>query len=175
MVVQRGMIPVPGGWLGLGWTERGVVRLILPVPERAAAAWLLEACLPEASPGEPDAVLARRLAGFLSGEEPWPWWPVDLGSGTPFQRRVWEELRRIPAGRTRTYGEVALALGSRGAARAVGGACAANPVPLLVPCHRVVGRAGPGGFSAGLPWKERLLALERRHRPSATPRPSPGA
>ncbi|MEJ2455197.1 MAG: methylated-DNA--[protein]-cysteine S-methyltransferase [Candidatus Thiodiazotropha sp.] len=65
--------------------------------------------------------------------------------GTPFQRRVWRALRRIPAGRTLTYGELAARLGS--GARAVGNACRANPCPLVVPCHRVVAAKGLGGFA----------------------------
>lgn len=69
-------------------------------------------------------------------------------SGTAFQHRVWQALRAIPAGETRTYGEVARALGS--SARAVGGACRANPIPILVPCHRVIAVNGLGGFAGDL-------------------------
>lgn len=87
--------------------------------------------------------------------------PLDLHGGTTFQQRVWQELRKIPPGRTRSYAEVAAAVGSPQAARAVGGACGANPIPLLVPCHRVLASGGRlGGFSGGLDWKRRLLALE---------------
>lgn len=83
--------------------------------------------------------------------------------GTPFQRRVWAALRAIPAGETRTYGELAAELGS--SARAVGGACRANPVPIVVPCHRVVAVDGLGGFSGAtagprLAAKRWLLAHE---------------
>lgn len=83
--------------------------------------------------------------------------------GTPFQLRVWRALQDIPPGAARTYGELAQALGS--SPRAVGGACRANPVPIVVPCHRVVSAAGLGGYSGarGGDWlviKERLLALE---------------
>jgi len=83
--------------------------------------------------------------------------------GTPFQRRVWDALRRIPAGQTRSYGEVAKYLGS--GARAVGGACRANPIPVIIPCHRVVAAKGMGGFMGvtagrGLQLKQRLLAHE---------------
>ncbi len=80
--------------------------------------------------------------------------------GTPFQLRVWEELQRIPHGEVRTYGELATSLGQRGASRAVGGANGRNPIPLIVPCHRVVASDGIGGFTGGLEWKERLLAHE---------------
>jgi methylated-DNA-[protein]-cysteine S-methyltransferase len=84
-------------------------------------------------------------------------------AGTPFQRRVWDALRAIPPGETRSYGELAARLGT--SARAIGGANAANPIPILIPCHRVVGAAGAlGGYSGGdgVPTKRFLLALEAR-------------
>lgn len=80
--------------------------------------------------------------------------------GTAFQRSVWEADRRIPYGETRTYAEVARAIGRPSAVRAVGGANGKNPVPLLVPCHRIVARNGIGGFTGGIHHKRRLLALE---------------
>jgi O-6-methylguanine DNA methyltransferase len=86
---------------------------------------------------------------------------LDLASGTPFQQAVWSALRRIAPGATRSYADIARVVGSPGAARAVGQACGANPIPLLVPCHRVVASGGKlGGFSAGLAWKQKLLARE---------------
>jgi len=97
-----------------------------------------------------------------------PRWRFDLSlqlDGTPFQRRVWAELREIPVGEVVTYGALAARLSS--SARAVGGACKRNPVPVVVPCHRVVAASGIGGFmgaTAGpsLAIKEWLLAHERR-------------
>ena len=80
--------------------------------------------------------------------------------GTPFQRQVWQALREIPYGELRTYGQLAAGLGKAGASRAVGGANGKNPIPLIVPCHRVVASDGIGGFTGGLAWKERLLAHE---------------
>jgi methylated-DNA-[protein]-cysteine S-methyltransferase len=80
--------------------------------------------------------------------------------GTPFQRQVWQALREIPYGELRTYGQLAASLGRPGASRAVGGANGKNPIPLIVPCHRVVASDGIGGFTGGLAWKERLLAHE---------------
>ena len=80
--------------------------------------------------------------------------------GTPFQLRVWQALREIPYGELRTYGQLAAGLGKAGASRAVGGANGKNPIPLIVPCHRVVASDGIGGFTGGLAWKERLLAHE---------------
>ena len=80
--------------------------------------------------------------------------------GTPFQLAVWAALRSIPYGEVRTYGEVARMIGAPEAARAVGGACHANPCPIFTPCHRVVAAHGTGGFGGGLEIKRRLLALE---------------
>lgn len=82
-------------------------------------------------------------------------------SGTPFQRSVWEQLRRIPYGETRSYGELAEALGNAGASRAVGLANGKNPIGIIVPCHRVVGANGSlTGYGGGLDRKQRLLDFE---------------
>lgn len=82
-------------------------------------------------------------------------------NGTPFQRRVWDELRRIPYGHTISYAQLAARVGNPAAVRAVGGANGANNVPIIVPCHRVIAADGTlGGFGGGLDRKRRLLALE---------------
>ena len=92
--------------------------------------------------------------------------PLDV-AGSRFQRRVWEALRRIPRGAQRGYGELALALGQPGAARAVARACATNPAPLAVPCHRVVPKTGgAGGYRFGSWRKRALLAAEAEPRSS---------
>ena len=85
--------------------------------------------------------------------------------GTDFQRAVWAALREIPYGETRSYGEIAAAIGRPKAARAVGGANNKNPILILTPCHRVIGAGGAlVGFGAGLPMKEALLALEQKYK-----------
>ena len=85
--------------------------------------------------------------------------------GTPFQQRVWKALLDIPYGETISYGELAARLGSRSASRAVGLANGSNPLPIVIPCHRVIGANGKlTGYGGGLPIKERLLALERGER-----------
>ena len=83
--------------------------------------------------------------------------------GTGFQQQVWREIAKIPSGQTKTYGELAAAIGRPKAVRAVGSACGRNPVPLFIPCHRVkCANAQLGGFSCGLPWKRLLLEAERQ-------------
>jgi methylated-DNA-[protein]-cysteine S-methyltransferase len=100
------------------------------------------------------------LNKILAGSEPKKFPPLDL-AGTAFQKSVWNALRKISLGKTKSYGEIARAIGKPKAVRAVGGACGANPVPVLVPCHRVLAANQKlGGFSGGLDWKRKLLALE---------------
>ena len=142
------------GRLRLGWTAESVCLLrftdALDREEaREAPAWVLEAL--------------RRLMTHLAGSpQDLAGIPLDLSDLTPFQRRVAEVLRATRPGQTLTYGEVALLAGRPGAARAVGQAVKANPVLILVPCHRVVGAKDKGGWSAfGSPEvKARLLELE---------------
>ncbi len=106
--------------------------------------------------------LVARLADFLAGSDvPLNDVELDFSWTTPFQHAVADALRRIPRGEVVTYGELAALAGHPGAARAVGSFCAHNRFALIVPCHRVVGAAGLGGYGAtGLPVKRRLLALE---------------
>ena len=100
------------------------------------------------------------LKNILAGREPKEFPPLDL-AGTAFQKSVWNALRKISPGKTKSYGEIAAAIGKPKAVRAVGGACGANPVPVLVPCHRVLAANQKlGGFSGGLDWKSSLLKRE---------------
>jgi O-6-methylguanine DNA methyltransferase len=101
------------------------------------------------------------LKSVLAGREPKNVPPLDLSGGTLFQQNVWRALQKIHRGKTRSYGEIARQIGKPKAVRAVGGACGANPIPIFIPCHRVLAANGkPGGFSAGLNWKRKLLARE---------------
>lgn len=102
----------------------------------------------------------RQLQEYLAGRRRIFDLPLGL-RGSPFQVSVWENVAAIPYGRTASYGDIAHLLGKPGASRAVGAANGANPVPIIVPCHRVVGSDGSlTGFGGGLPIKQRLLALE---------------
>lgn len=105
---------------------------------------------------EPMSDIEREIHRYLAGELTAIRLPY-RAAGTPFQRAVWEQLRAIPYGTTATYGQIAARVGRPGAARAVGGACGANPVPLIIPCHRAVAADGSlGGFTSGV-WRKRLL------------------
>jgi methylated-DNA-[protein]-cysteine S-methyltransferase len=136
-----------------------------PLPDRA----VLGAAREATGTGAVDPVLAEaavQLATYFVGERR----EFDLPlrpRGTPFQLLVWAELRLIPYGETRTYGELAAAIGRPTAARAVGGANNRNPLAIIVPCHRVIGADGTlTGYAGGLEAKAALLALESG-RPSA--------
>ncbi len=103
----------------------------------------------------------RQLGAYFAGELREFRLPLIL-KGTAFQLAVWERLREIPYGETITYGELARRIGNPKASRAVGLANGANPLPIVVPCHRVIGSNGKlTGFGGGLPVKEKLLAIER--------------
>jgi len=152
----------PLGRLVIATTRRGVCRIALG-DDDAELEKKLRAEFPAADIARDDAALApvvdevlRRIDGDVPAAE----LPVDV-RGTAFQQRVWRELRRIPRGETRSYGEVAAAVGAPGGARAVGQACGSNPVAIVVPCHRVVGAGGGlGGYAWGLDAKRSLLERE---------------
>lgn len=105
--------------------------------------------------------VARLLDNYLKGQEVEFTFPVDLSGLKPFTMRVLEETRRIPYGRVASYRSIALRLGRPEAARAVGQALKRNPIPLVIPCHRVIRNDGLlGGFTIGLDIKKRLLSME---------------
>ena len=112
------------------------------------------------------AEAARQLAAYFEGRLSRFDLPL-APAGSPFETRVWSAMRAIPYGETRCYGEVAEAVGA--APRAVGRACGKNPIPIVIPCHRVLAKGGIGGYSGdgGLTTKRRLLALEGAALPAA--------
>ena len=119
-----------------------------------------------ASP-EPGAVLLQakaELEEYFSGKRTCFSVPFLPQRGTDFQRKCWDALYAVPYGCTITYGQLAALAGFPGAARAAGGACHVNPIPIIVPCHRVIAAGGKiGGFAGGLAIKNALLALERQY------------
>lgn len=151
------------GWVGIAWSEQGLVALTLPQPTKAEALSRLPGS------GEPGATvpgfgvdsLVDKLRRYFEGEAVGYDEPLDPNIGTDFQRRVWAATRAIPRGQTRTYGQIARQVGSPGAARAVGQSMARNPWPIVVPCHRVLGSDGSlTGFGGGVDMKRRMLEME---------------
>lgn len=105
----------------------------------------------------------EQLKAYFAGELQEFTLPLSVPHGSDFERAVWTQMRRIPYGEMQTYGEVAKIVGDPGAARAVGVACNRNPLPIVVPCHRIVGAGGKMvGFGGGIPTKRHLLELEAR-------------
>ncbi|SNT67604.1 methylated-DNA-[protein]-cysteine S-methyltransferase [Amphiplicatus metriothermophilus] len=156
------------GWCGLAWGRSGLLAVAFPQDARAAVRRRLAARAPGAAEDAAPPAPIRRLAGDIAahlGGDLRALAEVDLDmTGLPaFDRAVYGEALAIPPGRTRTYGEIARALGDVAPARRVGQALGRNPFPLVVPCHRVVGADGTmTGFSApgGAEAKRRLLRLE---------------
>ncbi|MBF8268204.1 MAG: O-6-methylguanine methyltransferase [Dehalococcoidia bacterium] len=160
------LVDIPGwGWVGILASPRGIRRLTLPQPSPLAALIGLGLAKGDMEPGPtlgafPD--LEHRLEGYFRGERVSFPDALDL-VGTPFQREVWEVVRTIPYRETRSYAWVAHQTGRPGAARSVGQAMGANPVPIIVPCHRVIGTRGDlrgYGGPQGVPLKQRLLEME---------------
>lgn len=143
-----------------GWfSERGLRWLQLPTADNLAPRPpLLHSSVNDVRVWDLHAALDRYFAGI---RQDFAGVPLDLEQGTPFQRSVWLAARDTPWGASSTYGALAHRLNNPGAARAVGQALGANPVPILVPCHRFLASDGRlGGFSCGLAWKQLLLKTE---------------
>jgi methylated-DNA-[protein]-cysteine S-methyltransferase len=158
----------PSGWVGLAGSSLGICHLVLPQPTEEKALTLLLEGLTGAEPSaDIFKDLTRRLVAYFSGKEVDFPDKLDYGDATLFQRRIWEATRKIPYSKTHTYTWVAAQAGKPGAVRAAGQALGRNPLPIIVPCHRVTCTGGGlGGFSApgGTATKENLLKLENRKR-----------
>ena len=155
------------GRCGMVWSARGIAGVQLPERSEAATRNRLLRRFPGARDGEPTAQLRRvidDIVALLGGEKrDLNYVTIDIAAAPQFHRRVYEVARRIPAGATLSYGDVAERLGDRNLARDVAEALSQNPCPIIVPCHRILAAGGkPGGFSApgGVATKLRLLTIE---------------
>jgi len=176
IAIRYTTVACPLGRVLVAATERGLCAVRIGASDAALLRELREE-FPRASVTRVDAGrdewlssivarIARQFDGKSDGGQPLP--PLDIAA-TAFQWRVWSALTRIPAGETRSYGEIARAIGAPKAARAVGRACGSNRLALIVPCHRVVREDGtPGGWRWGAARKQKLLDRERGRR-SASP------
>ncbi len=142
------------------YSEKGLAELDWPAAKRASARAAKKEIIPAKIQGWHRATEAA-LEKILTGKSPSKLPPLDWTGKTEFQKSVWRALLEISSGKTKSYGEVAKAIGNPKAVRAVGGACGANPIPVIVPCHRVLAANKKlGGFSGGLDRKRSLLARE---------------
>jgi len=151
------------GWMAILGSERGLVSATLPQHSAQEALKLLGEMANNATLS-PDRFkeLIKRLKAYLSGHRVSFPNELDLSSATPFQREVWQTTRLIPYGETRSYSWLAEKIGKPRAVRAIGQALAGNPLPIIIPCHRVISSNGKlGGYSGGLETKRRLLHLEK--------------
>jgi O-6-methylguanine DNA methyltransferase len=158
------------GWLLLAASPKGICLLHFHGPSPPSDKdfeTFLSQVFPDTSAILPhqDPLLNKAEEGILKylGEgQPMPHLPLDMRCGTPFQHQVWNALCKIPFGETRSYLQVAQAIGKPKSPRAVGQACGKNCIPILVPCHRIVSASGRlGGFSGGLHIKRALLGIEQ--------------
>ena len=156
--IRYAMLDTPLGQMLVAATTKGICRLTFDEDERA-----LRRRFPNASILPADEAMASLISGVLTAIETptaMPDLPIDV-RGTAFQEAVWRELRKIPVGQTRSYADIAAAVGQPHAVRAVGTANGSNPVAVLVPCHRVIRSDGTlGGYAGGLDRKKKLLAAE---------------
>ncbi len=152
------------GWMGISETTQGIDVVVLPKSSQRAV--LTELQLPETAllEGRTSPRLREaqaQLTGYLAGKRRSFDLPLDLTRGTNFQQKVWQTLCRVSYGRLRSYQWVAVRIGGSEYARAVGNAVGANPMPIVIPCHRIVSQdKSLGGFSGGLDTKRKLLTLE---------------
>jgi len=154
----------PWGWMGVSETTKGIDAVVLPKASRQAVRSELGFPSVERLEGRISPRLREaqaQLLSYLAGTRRSFDLPLDLSRGTSFQQKVWRTLQRISFGRLRSYQWVAIRVGGSQYARAVGNAVGANPMPVVIPCHRIVAQdMSLGGFSCGLPTKRKLLILE---------------
>ena len=154
----------PWGWMGISETKKGIDAIVLPKPSRGSVESALRSFGDESinhRTSERLQTARTQVSEYLTRTRQSFDIPLDLSQGTSFQRLVWRKLQRVPYGKLRSYRWIAARVGGHQYARAVGNAVGANPVPIVVPCHRIVAHDGAlGGFSGGLSVKRRLLTLE---------------
>lgn len=163
--MRRGIIfKSSWGWMAVSETAKGIDAIVLPKKSHqvvlselstGAIEWLEDQVSPRLREAQ------EQLIDYLAGRRQSFDLPLDLSQGTPFQQKVWRTLCGVSYGKLRSYQWVAIRVGGKQYARAVGNAVGANPMPIVIPCHRIVAQdASLGGFSGGLPTKRKLLTLE---------------
>ncbi len=151
------------GWAAIGVEDGTVCAAALPASREAAELAITDWGADEPASDDEAAPFIKLVTRAVTGEDPELDGNIRIGAGTKFQRAVWRGVSTIPKGEVLTYGELAERIGYPGAARAVGQAVGSNPIPLLIPCHRVVASNGIGGFGGDIQLKKRLLEAEGVH------------
>ncbi len=151
------------GWIAIVASEQGLCKLTLPQPATDKALTLIGDLLPKSVANAASfRDLILRIGSYFEGENVEFRDPLDLRTSTAFQQEVWQATCTVPYGETQTYGWIAQQLGRPKSGQAVGKALACNPLPIVIPCHRIVGsaRGSLGGFRGGMELKKQLLHLE---------------
>jgi methylated-DNA-[protein]-cysteine S-methyltransferase len=162
------------GFCGAGWSASGLARFILPTPDAEAVERLLKRRFPDCKATQAAGAMANLIAAaqsyFNGNQEDFSKVPLDLSGINPFHRTLYTAMRHLSYGETTTYGALCESVGFPKATRETGAAMGRNPIPLIIPCHRVLAAGGKiGGFSAhgGITTKQKMLALENARSPDA--------
>jgi O-6-methylguanine DNA methyltransferase len=158
------VFPSPMGKIGLAATSKGICRLSYYLPGKSAFVEMLKESVHPNPVHKPEMFvdLVDQFDQYFAGKLDYFKCDLDLGLGTEFQSKTWKKLTTIPYGKTRSYHWLAKSVGKPLACRAVGNANGKNPIPIIVPCHRVIRKNGDlGGFTGGLQFKRFLLNLEQ--------------
>ncbi|MFC5585517.1 methylated-DNA--[protein]-cysteine S-methyltransferase [Nitratireductor kimnyeongensis] len=162
------------GFCGAGWSACGLTRFILPTPDAGSVERLLKQRRPECKAAAAAGVMTSLVAAaeryFDGTREDFSEFPLDLSGISPFHRTLYTAMRKLSYGETTTYGALCESVGFPKATRETGAAMGKNPIPLIIPCHRVLAAGGRiGGFSAhgGITTKQKMLALENARSPNA--------
>jgi O-6-methylguanine DNA methyltransferase len=163
---NQAIFKTPFGWAGVAASEQGICGIVLPRKEKKAVERELKAFLPQHETGLQTNTLkkaVRRLTDYFSSKRVVFDLPLDTRLYTSFQQAVWKATAEIPCGETRSYAWIAKKIKRPKAARAVGQALGANPLAIIIPCHRVISSSGSlGGYAGGLVLKQALLELEQK-------------
>jgi AraC family transcriptional regulator of adaptative response/methylated-DNA-[protein]-cysteine methyltransferase len=160
VTIRWAIVPTALGQMLLAATDKGICRLSFDEDETELARRFPKSQIIPG--GVALEELVKGAIAAIANPAQMPNLPLDI-AGTAFQQAIWGELRKIPAGETRTYADIAAAVGNPKAVRAAGSANGANNVAVLIPCHRVIRTDGsPGGYAYGIERKEQLLAAERK-------------
>ncbi|MDY6863887.1 MAG: methylated-DNA--[protein]-cysteine S-methyltransferase [Thermodesulfobacteriota bacterium] len=152
------------GWMGIVFNNAGLLTIVLPDNNKEFASFPIIEKFPHAQPNnDKGEIFSKKFIHYFSGKNPLFNFKLDLNAYTPFQKKVWKITSRIKYGEVSSYSEIGGELGNKNIARAIGSALKKNPLPIVIPCHRVVMANGElGGFSAnsGTKFKAKLLEFE---------------